>query len=79
MRTHANFTRVNEIEAMYERPSVDVKVERGSTSTYKRDLPYGVSSLFTRAKFTCVRIEILRDSENPPLSFYVLFFQMLVM
>ena len=28
---------------MYERPPVNVKVERGSTFTYTRDLPYIVS------------------------------------
>ena len=33
-------TRVNEIEATYERPRVNVEVERGLTLTYMRDLPY---------------------------------------
>ena len=37
---HVKFTRVNEIEAKYERPRVNVKVERGSTFTFTRDLPY---------------------------------------
>ena len=41
--------RVNEKEARYERPRVNVKVERGSTFTFTRDLPYIVSILFTRA------------------------------
>ena len=36
-RTHVKFTRVNEIEAMYERPRVNVKVERGSTKKKSRD------------------------------------------
>ena len=54
-------TRVNEIEAMYERPRVNVKVERGSTFTSTRDLPYIVSILFTR-----VRTEKSGDSGNPP-------------
>ena len=40
MRTHVNFTRVNKIEAMYERPCVNVRVERGSTVAFTRDLPY---------------------------------------
>ena len=66
MRTHVNFTRENEIEAMYERPHVSVEVERGSTFTYTRDLSYNVSILFTRERFKCVRTEKLRDSGNPP-------------
>ena len=44
MRTHVNFTRVNKIEAMYGRPYVNVKVERGSSLTFTR-------ILFTRVKF----------------------------
>ena len=40
MGTHVKCTRVNEIEAKYERPRVNVKVERGSTFTFTRDLPY---------------------------------------
>ena len=59
--TPVKFTRVNEIEAMYERPRVNVKVERGSTFPFTRDLPYIVSILFTR-----VRTEKSRDSGNPP-------------
>ena len=31
VRTHANFTRVNKIEAMYGKSRVNVKVERGLT------------------------------------------------
>ena len=54
-------TRVNEIEAVYERPRVNVKVERGSTFTFMRDLPYTASISFTR-----VRMEKLRDSGNSP-------------
>ena len=38
MRTHVKGTCLNEIEAMYERPRVNVKFERGSTFTYTRDL-----------------------------------------
>ena len=48
-------TRVNEKEAMYERPHANVKVEEGSTFTLTRNLPYIVSIVFTRVKFTCVR------------------------
>ena len=38
MGTHVKCTRANEIEAKYERPRVNVKVERGSTFTFTRDL-----------------------------------------
>ena len=48
MGTHVKCTRVNEIEAKCERPRVNVKVERGSTITFTRDLPYTVSVLFTQ-------------------------------
>ena len=55
-RTHEKFTRINEIETIYERPRVNVKLNaRGSTFTFTRDLPYIVSILVTRVKFTCVR------------------------
>ena len=37
VRTHVKFTRVNEKETLYERPRVNVKVERGSTLTFTRD------------------------------------------
>ena len=40
---------------MYERPPVNVKVERGSTFTFTRDLPYIVSTLFTRVNKVYVR------------------------
>ena len=35
---------------MYEKPRVNVKVERGSTFTFTRHLPYIVSILFTRVQ-----------------------------
>ena len=35
---HVKVTCLNEIETMYERPRVNVKVEGGSTFTYTRDL-----------------------------------------
>ena len=60
-RTPVKFTRVNEIEARYERPRVKVKVQRGSTFTSTRDLPHIVSILFTRA-----RTEKSGDRGNPP-------------
>ena len=47
-------TLVNKIEAMYGRPRVNVKVERGSTFTFTRDLRYIASILFTWVKFMCV-------------------------
>ena len=48
VRTHVNFTRVNKIEAMNERPRVNVRVERGSTFTFMRGLSY-IASIFLRA------------------------------
>ena len=54
---------------MYERLLVNVKVERGSTLTCTRDLPYNVSVLFTRVKCTCVRTEKLHDCGNLALLF----------
>ena len=58
------FPCVNEIEAMYERSRMNVKVQRGSTFTYTRDTPYIFSILFTRVKFTCLRTEKLREGGN---------------
>ena len=45
----------NKIQAMYEKSSVKVKVELGSTFRETRDLPYIASILFARVKITCVR------------------------
>ena len=45
-------TRVNEIETMYDRSRINVKVELLSTSTFTRDTSYIASILFTRVKFT---------------------------
>ena len=67
MRTLVNFTHVNKIEAMYERPRVNVRVERGSTFTFMRGLSYIASISFYARKFTCVRTEKLRGGGNPPL------------
>ena len=54
-----DFHCVNEIEAMYDSPRVNVKVERGSVFRYMLDLPYNVSILRTRVRFTCLRREKL--------------------
>ena len=51
---HVKFTCINEIKAMYDRPHV------------KLDLPYNVSSLFTRWRFTCVLTLKLCISGKPP-------------
>ena len=48
VRTHVNFTRVNKIEAMYERSRANVKAERGSSFTFTRDLPFNVSIIYAR-------------------------------
>ena len=68
MRTHVTFACVNEIEAMYERPRVNVKVERGSTFTLRVDRSYIASkpALTASILFTRVHTEKLRDSGNPP-------------
>ena len=52
MHTHVNFARVNKIVAMYERPRVNVKVERVSTFTFMRDLP---NDALESLSFTCIR------------------------
>ena len=50
MPAHVNFTRVNKIESMYKKVQLlqNVKVERGSTFTFTRDLPY-IASICQRA------------------------------
>ena len=45
---------------MYERLRVNVKVERGLTFTFTRDLPYIASNLFTHVIFTRVRTYRIR-------------------
>ena len=54
------------MEEMYERPRVNVKVERGSTFSFTHDLRDIAPILFTRVKFTCLLTEELRDSGNQP-------------
>ena len=62
MRTHVKFTCVNEIETMYERPRVNMKVERGPTFAFTRDLPYIVFFLFTRIKiYVRTQVKITRQ------------------
>ena len=51
LQADVKFTCVNKMEAMYEGPRVNVKVERGSTFTFTCI----VSISLTRVKFTCVR------------------------
>ena len=68
VRRRVKLTRVNKIEAMYERPRVNVKVERGSTFAFTFGLSFIASILFARVKSTCVRMEKLRDSGNQPLA-----------
>ena len=48
MRTRVQFTYLYEIEAMYEMPRVDAKIEQVSAFTSTRDLSCNVSTLFTR-------------------------------
>ena len=45
---HVKFKCINEIGAMYGKPRVKVKVQRGSTFTFKRDLQY-ITSYFIYA------------------------------
>ena len=70
VRTHVNFTRVKKIEVMYDKTHVNVKVERGSTFAFTRDLPYIVFISFTRVKFTYVSTLKLRNSGNQRLRFH---------
>ena len=49
---------------MYERPRVNVKVERGSTFTFTRGLSCIAFILFTRVKFPCVTVEIHLQSRK---------------
>ena len=55
VRTHVNFSCVNKIEAIYERPRLNVKFGRGSTFTCTRDFPCTASIFFSHVKLTCVR------------------------
>ena len=49
---HVKFTCINEIQAIYGRPRLKVKVQRGSTFTFKGDLPYITPISFKRVKIT---------------------------
>ena len=66
---HLKFTRVNEIEAMYERPRVNVKVERGSTFTFLRDPPY---IIYTRKIYVRTHEKVMRQWKST-LSFYLIY------
>ena len=57
------FTCVGKMEATYERPRENVKVEEGSTFAFPRDPPYISSILFRR-----VRTKKLRLNGNPSLA-----------
>ena len=60
-----SLTLVNKMGAVYERPRVNVKVERGSTFIARPTIH--CHTLFARQKFTCVHMHNqLRDSGNPP-------------
>ena len=52
---HVIFTRINEIEAIYERSRVNVKVEPCSYFTLTSDLSCIASILFADVRFTHVR------------------------
>ena len=52
VRTYVNFTRVNIMEPKYERAQVNVKVERGSTFTFTRNVPDIASKLRKHEKVT---------------------------
>ena len=58
--THVKFTRVKEKEIMYERPRVNVKVERGSIFTFTRQLPYTVYFIYARKIY--VRTHVQNDA-----------------
>ena len=49
VRTHVNFTCVNKIEAIHERPRLNAKFGRGSTFTFTRDFLCTASIFFFRA------------------------------
>ena len=67
MQTHVNFTRVNNIEKMYGRSRVNVKVKPLSTFTFGRGPSYISSISFRGVNFTCVRTQKVRDNGNQPL------------
>ena len=61
-------TRVNRIEAIYERLDVNVKVKRGSTFTFARDLPLFYSrgyNLPAYASKNYVTVEIHPNATMP--------------
>ena len=61
MRTHEKFTRVNEIEAMLEKPFVNVKVEQGSTLRLRvtfHTLPLFYLRAYAQKKYAKVEIHL---------------------
>ena len=46
---------------MHERPRVNVKVERGSTLTYMRDLPYNAYFIYARKIYVRTHEKITRQ------------------
>ena len=61
VRTHVNFTRVKKIEVMYDKTHVNVKVERGSTFAFTRDLPYIAFISFTRKIYVRKHVKITQQ------------------
>ena len=56
LRAHVEFTSLHvNVEAMYDRPRINEKVEQDSTFAYKRDLPYIVSISFRRVRVMSLR------------------------
>ena len=66
MLTLVNYTHLNKIEAMYERPRVNVRVERGSTFTFMHGLSYIASISFYARKIYVRTHEKFRGGGNPP-------------
>ena len=49
---------------MHERPRINVKVERGSTLTYMRDLPYNVYFIHARKIYVRTYGKITRQQKS---------------
>ena len=56
--THVNVTRVNKIEAVYQRSCVNVEVEPHSTLTFTRGLLYIASNSFTHRRKIYVHVHV---------------------
>ena len=68
MHRHVNFARVNKIVAMYERPRVNVKVERVSTFTLMREFKLHVYTANVRFKYRISqkKNEQIKTAQNNP-------------